>query len=77
MIAPTPKRETSRRTAGAKGGAGHMIPKQAAGPARPAITGKAPSAAPGKRAASGPRTSGHSLSVPAKAGRTAPATKGR
>lgn len=78
MIAPTPKRETSHRIAGAKGGAGHMIRKQAAGPARAAITGKAQTAAPGKRAASGgPRTSGVSLATPAKAGHTSQIRKGR
>ena len=72
MIAPTPKTGAQHRAVGAKGGTGHMVGRQAAGPAKPAITGKAPNAAPGKRAASGgPKTgSGASLAVPAKGGRT-------
>jgi hypothetical protein len=37
----------------AKGGSGHMVGKQAAGPARAAHTGKVPTAAPGAKSARG------------------------
>jgi len=53
-----------------------MHKQQAAGPAKPAMTGKATTAAPGKRAASGgPKTSGVSLSKVAVPGHTAPVRK--
>jgi len=63
----------------AQGGAGHMVKPQAAGPARSAIAGKAQTAAPGKRTASGgPRTSpGASLATSAKAGHTSQIRKGK
>jgi hypothetical protein len=56
---------------GGKGTANRMFGKQAAGPAKPAITGKIPNAAPGKKfAAGGKGKLGPSASTPAKAGRT-------
>jgi hypothetical protein len=68
---PSPKTSVQHRSTFAKGGTGHMIKPQSAGPAKPAMTGKAQTAAPGRqRAVGGPRTSGSSSSVPAKAGRT-------
>lgn len=79
MIAPKPKQETERALA--KGGSGRnktMFSKQSAGPAKPAITGKAQTAAPGRqRAVGGARMSGASLSKPAAPGHTAPVRKGR
>jgi hypothetical protein len=78
MIAPTPKKETAHRAAGAKGGSTHMLPKQAAGPAAPGRSGKIPSPAPGaKSAKGGPPTRGVSLATPAKPGRTSQVVKGR
>ena len=79
-IKPRSKSERLRDATFAKGGgADKMFPEQAAGKAKPGITGKAPTPAPGAaRAAGGPKTSrGPSLSIPSKPGRTAPATKGR
>jgi hypothetical protein len=74
-----PKKSLQRGAAYASGGAGHMVKPQASGPVRPGTSGKVPTPAPGKRAAAGgPKTSGHSLSVPAKGGRTGPSNvKGR
>ena len=73
MIAPKPKKEVERGARFAKGGSTKMFKKQAAGPAKPARTGKIPTAAPGKRAAVGgkpPHVGG--LSLPASPGRTGP-----
>jgi hypothetical protein len=75
---PSPKTSVQHRSTFAKGDTGHMIKAQSAGPARPASTGKTQSVALGaKSAKGGPRTSGHSLSTPAKAGRTGPVRKDR
>jgi hypothetical protein len=72
------KNERTRGASFAAGGTGHMVKPQAAGPAKPAITGKIQSPAPGaKRASGGPRTTGVALAKPAAPGRTAPPTKGR
>jgi hypothetical protein len=78
-MTPRPKKSVERSTTFARGGNDRMLPKQAAGPMKAGQTGKQPNPAPGRRAASGgSRTSSApSLAVPAKAGRTAPATKGR
>ena len=55
-----------------------MFKPQAAGQAKAGQTGKAQTAAPGaKRATGGPRLTGVSLSTPAKAGHTASPRKGR
>jgi hypothetical protein len=81
MTAPVkPKKSSVQRGAAyAEGGSTRMLKQQAAGPMKAGQTGKQPNPAPGERAASGgSRTSSApSLAVPAKAGRTAPATKGR
>jgi hypothetical protein len=62
-----------RATPYARGGSTKMFPKQAAGPAKPAITGKAQTVAPGRKSAvGGPPTRGVSSALPAKAGRTGP-----
>jgi hypothetical protein len=62
----------------AEGGSRKMFKPQAAGPAKPAITGKDQTPAPGaKRASGGPRTKGYSLALPAQPGHTAPMHKGR
>jgi hypothetical protein len=67
-----------RRITFGKGGSTKMFGKQAAGTDKPGNTGKDQSPAPGaKRAVGGHRTTGHSLSMPAKAGHTAPPRKGR
>jgi hypothetical protein len=73
------KQRSEHSTTFAEGGiANKMFGKQSAGPAAPARTGKTQSVAPGaKSAKGGPRTSGHSLSTPAKAGRTGPVRKDR
>jgi hypothetical protein len=47
------KSERLKEASFAKGGKDHMVKPQAAGPAKPAITGKAPTAAPGAKAARG------------------------
>jgi hypothetical protein len=70
MVTKT-KTSTQRPTTFVKGGAGHMVKPQAAGPARAAHTGKVPTAAPGPKSARG---GGHAA-VPdrvlsAKPGRT-------
>jgi hypothetical protein len=71
------KQLSEHGTTFAKGGKTAMHRQQAAGPAKPAVTGKAQTAAPGKRAASGgPKTHGVSVSKAAAAGRTGP-VKGR
>ena len=82
MIAPLKsKKALARSAAFAEGGSGRnktMFPKQAAGPAKPAITGKAQNKAPGAKSASGgPRLTGASFSRPAAAGHTAPVRKGK
>ena len=76
---PRSKQETERGAVFAKGGKGHMLREQAAGKARPGITGKAQTTAPGaKSAKGGQKTHGYGLSKPAaKAGHTAPPRKGR
>jgi len=72
------KRSTQRGAAFASGGDDHMFTPQAAGSAKSGQTGKAQNAAPGaQRASGGPRTAGHSLSLPAVEGHTAPPRKGR
>jgi hypothetical protein len=53
MIAPKPKTESVRSTAGATGGQTKMHRQQAAGPARPGHSGKNQSVAPGQKRASG------------------------
>jgi hypothetical protein len=59
-----------------EGGATKMHKQQAAGPARPGRTGKVQTAAPGaKRAMGGGHAPVPGRALPAKAGRTAPATK--
>jgi hypothetical protein len=69
---------TQRRVVFGKGGTTKMFRKQAAGTDRPGNTGKDQSPAPGAmRAVGGPQTSGHSRSMPAAAGHTAPPRKGR
>jgi hypothetical protein len=70
MIKPIERGEAVRRAAGAKGGAGHMVGKQAANPQKPGgtahdVKGKAPGA---KFARGGPPIRGVSLSTPAKGG---------
>jgi hypothetical protein len=79
MVAPRSKAERLRDASFAEGGTARMAKPQAAGPARSGTTGKIQSSAPGaKRAVGGPKTSGHSLSTPAKHGHTAPVReKGR
>jgi hypothetical protein len=70
--------ETQRGASYARGGDDKMFGKQAAGPDTPGRTGKVQTPAPGaQRAVGGPQTSGHSRSVPAAAGHTAPPRKGR
>jgi hypothetical protein len=62
----------------AEGGTTRMFKPQTAGPDRPGNTGKDQTPAPGsKRASGGPRTSGQSSSIPARAGHAAPVRKGR
>jgi hypothetical protein len=74
---PSPKTSVQHRGTFAKGGTGHMIKAQSAGPAKPAMTGKAQTPAPGKRSASGgPRLPRGTSAAPAKSGHTAPVTKG-
>jgi len=78
-MATQPKKKSAQRpvTFG-KGGSTKMFKPQSAAPDRPGNTGKDQSSAPGaKRASGGPQTSGHSLSLPAAAGHTAPPRKGR
>jgi hypothetical protein len=76
-IVPKTKKGLERSGAFARGGNTPMIKPQAAGPAKPAITGKAQTAAPGKRAAAGgPPIRAASSSKPAAAGHTGP-RKGR
>jgi hypothetical protein len=79
MIAPRPKKEAQSGASFGKGGSTKMHKQQAAGPAKPAITGKAPTAAPGaKRASGGPRTSPAAfLATTAKAGHTSQIRKGK
>lgn len=74
---PKLKQGSERSKTFAQGGSTRMLPKQAAGPARSGITGKAQTAAPGARRASGGKTKvGFSPALPAKAGRTGPSRKG-
>jgi len=65
------KRSSERPGSFARGGNDRMFGKQAAGPARPARTGKVLNVAPGAKAAKG---GGGHASVP---GRTLPAKGGR
>lgn len=75
---PKPKQKSERDVQFAKGGNTPMHSKQAAGAAKGGHSGKVQSPAPGAKAASGgPRTSGLSLSTPAKAGHTSQIRKGR
>jgi hypothetical protein len=77
-MSPRPKGSVQHGAAFAKGGKTKMFGKQAAGPDRPGNTGKDQSAAPGAKAAKGgPHLSRSAVSLLAKAGRTAPPTKGR
>jgi hypothetical protein len=70
---PKSKKEAEHPASFGRGGPGHMFSKQAAGPARPGVTGKTQNKAPGKRAAAGgPPIRGVSSALPAKAGRTGP-----
>ena len=64
---------------GGSGAANKMMGAQSAGKAKPGVTGKAQTPAPGKRVATGgPKMARDaSLSVPAKASHTAPPRKGR
>jgi hypothetical protein len=72
------KREAVHPASFGKGGPGHMFSPQAAGVARPGVTGKTQNKAPGAtHATGGRRTTGRSLSTPARPGRTAPPTKGK
>lgn len=72
------KSSMQRPAALAKGGSGHTFKQQAAGPMLSGRTGKPQSASPGaKSSRGGPPQRGVSLSVPAKAGHTAPPKKGR
>jgi hypothetical protein len=78
MVAQPKKKSAQRPATFGKGGATKMFKPQAAGTDRPGNTGKDQSPAPGaQRAVGGPRTTGHSLSLPAAAGHTAPPRKGR
>ena len=72
------KKSAMRDVAYARGGADRMFREQSAGKARPGITGKVQTPAPGAKAASGgPKTRGVSVVVPAVPGKTAPPRKGR
>ena len=79
MMSPKSKQKSERNTQFAEGGSGRMVKQQAAGAAKPGITGKIQSPAPGAKAAKGgSRTSSApSLAVPAKAGHTSSVRKGR
>jgi hypothetical protein len=82
MIAPRSKKEVERSATYARGGKGpvnRMLPELPAGPARPGITGKNKTLAPGAtKAIGGAKTSrSPSLAMPAKGGHTAPLRKGR
>jgi hypothetical protein len=73
-----PKKESERSTTYARGGKDRMFKERAAGPAKPANTGKAQTAAPGaKRAIGGPKNQGYGLSLPVQPDRTAPARLGK
>ena len=62
----------------AKGGADKMFGQQSAGKAKPAMTGKSQTPAPGAKSAKGGPPLGRSaVSKPAAAAHTAPPTKGR
>jgi hypothetical protein len=75
---PSPKVDKQRGARYAQGGGDKMFKPQSAGPQKPGITGKNQTPAPGAKAArGGPRTTGHSVSAPAKAGHTAPSGKDR
>jgi hypothetical protein len=78
-MAPKPKKESERDKTFAKGGRDHMLPKQSAGPQKPAATGHAvKGGAPGaKSSRGGPPLRGVSSSVPAKAGATGNVPTGR
>jgi hypothetical protein len=76
VIAPKPKTSGQHSTTFAKGGKGtanRMFGKQAAGPAKPATTGKAQTAAPGaKHAVGGKGRPAGGTAEPVKPGRTGP-----
>jgi hypothetical protein len=75
---PTPKVEKQRGARYAQGGDDKMFKPQSAGPQKPGITGKNQTKAPGAKAArGGPKNTGFGLSLPAAAGKTAPARLGR
>ena len=77
MTVPKPKKDVERDATFAKGGSTRMAKPQAAGPAKPGVTGKTQTAAPGKkRAFGGPAQSGLSVSTSANAGHTSPPRKG-
>jgi hypothetical protein len=80
VVVPKPKQKSERAAAFAKGGgANKMFSKQAANSQKPGGTAhNVRGAAPGASSAKGgSRTSGHSMSMPAKASHTAPVRKGR
>jgi|SoimicMinimDraft_4_1059732.scaffolds.fasta_scaffold187673_1 hypothetical protein len=79
MAAPKSKQQSERDKTFAKGGQTRMLPKQSAGPQKPAATGHAvKGGAPGaKSSRGGPPQRGVSLSVPAKAGATGNVPTGR
>ena len=77
---PKPKQDAVARKIYAEGGSTGMMPKQSANPQKPGSTAhEVKGSAPGKRTASGgPKTRPAAPAMPAKPGRTAPAsTKGR
>jgi hypothetical protein len=76
---PKPKKSQQHDVNFAEGGSRKMFGEQSAGPQKPAITGKAQTAAPGaKRARGGPPVYVGGLALPAQGGHTAPiGRKGR
>ena len=78
-MTPKPKKSAERELTYARGGAGHMMPKQAANPQKPGGTAhNVKGAAPGaKSAKGGPPTRGVSVAVPAAPGKTAPASRAK
>jgi hypothetical protein len=73
MIAPKSKKESEHGARFATGGSTKMHKPQAAGPAKPSVTGKTQTLAPGsKRASGGSSRFTRSSSTSAKPGHTGP-----
>jgi hypothetical protein len=81
MVKPSKTKSAQHLIEFAEGGRGQtnkMFKPQAAGPVKPAITGKIQTPAPGARAAKGgPKNQGYGLALPAVGGHTAPVRLGK